>query len=206
MFSYPLDFPPSLVVNGLSITPRDAVSRSESQFALDDQVYDWGGEMWTLQGSLPLLTREQSAAMRAFILKLKGKYGTFLYPLQDGAEPLGTWDTVGGVLVDGAGQTGHTLNVKGLTPSQIGACRAADYINLGTGAGTRLHMLVEDADSDGAGKATLSIWPAHRSSPAADAAVITQNCKGHFRLPKNYGWDIDVNRHYLMEFGAMEVF
>lgn len=209
MFSYPLEFPSGLVVDSLRITPRDAVSRSESGSSFEDQVYDWGGEMWTLEGTLPLLERADAEAMICFLLQLKGRYGTFLYPMQDAATPRGTWEASGSpaqVLVDGSGQTGHTLALKGLAPNQAGAAKQGDYINTGSGSTTRLHKILADANADGDGKMTVSIWPGHRNDPVADNTVVTtSNCKGLFRLPKNYGWDIDANRHYLLPFGALEV-
>lgn len=207
MFSYPLDFPAALVANSLSIVPRDAVSRSESAFSFEDQVYDWGGEMWTLKGTLPLMTRENARLFQAFLLKLKGKYGTFLYPIQDGAEPLGTWAAAGSpaiVQVDGAvSARSHELPLKGLIPGATG--KAGDYINIGSGGSTRLHMLVDDAVADGAGEMTVNIWPATRGALVDGMEVVTSNCKGLFRLTQNFGWDVDVNKHYMLQFGALEV-
>jgi len=203
-FTYPLDFPDALIANSLAITPRDAISRNESPFSFEDQVYDWGGEMWTLEGTLPLMTRENARLFQAFLLKLKGKYGTFLYPIQDAAEPLGTWTSAGGVQVDGVNVAGsHDLNLKGLTPGATG--KSGDYINLGTAAATRLHMLVDDALAAGDGTMPVKLWPALRSATVDGEAVVTSDCKGLFRLPKNYGWSIDTNKNYMLQFGAIEV-
>lgn len=206
MFSYPLTFPPTLVANSLTITPRDAVSRTESPASLEDQTYDWDGEQWTIEGSMPLLTGINAGIMRGFIAKLKGKKGTFLYPIQDAVTPNGTWTAPGGVQVDGVNpRRSHQLNLKNLTPSQAAGGRAGDYINLGTGATTRLHMLTDDAVVDGAGKMTVNIWPALREDTVDGAAVITTNCKGLFRLPKNFGWQVDTNKMYFFPFAALEI-
>ncbi len=209
MYSYPLDFPAALVANSLSITPRDAVSRSESPFSFEDQVYEWGGEMWTLEGTLPLMTRENARLFQAFLLKLKGKYGTFLYPIQDAVTPIGTWTPSGSpalIQVNGAvAQRVTAIPLKGLAINQVGAAKAGDYINFGSGATTRLHMVLDDANTDASGHMTVNVWPATREALADGAAVVTSNCKGLFRLPKNYGWTIDINKHYFMPFGAMEV-
>lgn len=205
--TYPLIFPADCIANSLTITPRDAVSRNESPASFEDQVYDWDGEMWTIEGTLPLLTGEKAGKMRGFLAKLKGKRGTFLYPIQDAVTPNGAWlDSGGGVLVDGVNaRRSHQLNLKGLQANQTAAGKAGDYINLGAGATTRLHMLTDDMDTDAAGKGTANIWPALREDTVDGAAVVTENCQGLFRLPKNYGWQVDTNKMYFFPFGALEV-
>lgn len=207
-FTYPLDFPDELVVSTLNITPRDAVSRNESPSSFEDETYDWGGEMWTLQGSLPLLTVERASAFQAFLLKLKGRRGTFLYPMQNRPNPLGGWvDSGGGILIDGVNAAQqHTLNLKGFQANQPNAVALMDYINRGTGATTRLHVIVGgDTDADADGKLSVEVWPALRTVTVDGEAIVAENCKGLFRLPKNYGWDIDINKLAFHQFGALEV-
>ena len=43
--SYPLDFPTELTVNQLKIAPKNAVSRSVSNFSYVEQVYKFAGEI-----------------------------------------------------------------------------------------------------------------------------------------------------------------
>ena len=75
----PIDFPSTISVNGLRVTPRNAVARSESPFSFAEQVYDWGGEMWSIEGSLPPMARDTAAEYRSFILKLKGVYLSLIH-------------------------------------------------------------------------------------------------------------------------------
>lgn len=199
--TYPINFPTGVYLNAFSCLPRNAVSRTESPFSFVEQVYDFGGEGWEVQATLPLMTREVAEEYLCFILKLKGRKGTFLLPVPE-STPRGAW--TGTPLVKGAGQTGNSLLIDGLALSTTGICKAGDWINLGSSGTTRLHKVLEDANSNGAGEATLTIWPSLRSSPADNAAVTVTNCKGLFRLKEDTPFSLDVNKHYLIEFSAFE--
>jgi len=91
--------------------------------------------------------------------------------------------------VVGAGQTGTALLVTGFAAEAAGALKAGDYISLGTGASTRLHLLTADVDTDVYGRATLALEPALRASPADGAVVEVTAPRGVFRLTDNaVGW------------------
>ena len=200
--SAPVDWPSSISVNGLDILPRDTIDRNESPFTLSEEVYDWGGEMWTIDGTLPKMDRAKSAAFKGFLLNLKGRKNPFLFPVPE-PEPLGV--ATGTPLVNGAGQTGNVLDTQGWTPDVTGILKTADWLNLGTAASTRLYMVTADVDSDGSGNASIPLWPSLRSSPSDSAAVTVHDCKGLFRLTKNYGWGKDINKHFSFQpFSAME--
>jgi len=78
---------------------------------------------------------------------------------------------VNGLLIDGAAQQGRSLAVKGGPVSTSNVLMAGDYVQVGT----QYFRLTRDLDTDIAGKGTLSVWPAIRTSPAADAPVITDH-------------------------------
>jgi len=199
--SYPIDFPSNLSVSSVVIAPRNAIVRSESPFSFSEQVYDLGGEMLTISGTLPLMTKEQAEEYVSFLFKLKGRWGTFLFPI-----PLSTPQGVatGTPLVNGAGQTGNTLAIDGMTPNTTNIFKAGDWINIGSGSSTRLHKILNDANTNASGEVTVDIWPAHRSSPADNAAITTSNCKALLRLTNDVGYSIDTNKHYFLQFDAME--
>ena len=199
--TYPITFPTSLYVAGLKITALSAVSRSESPFSFAEKVYDWGGQMWAIEGALPRMTRDDAAQYEAFILKLNGRQGTFLFPVFE-TTPRGV--ATGTPVVNGAGQSGNVLSVSGFTPSTTGIMRAGDWLQIGTGATTRLYRVLDDANSDGAGDVDLTVWPRLRSSPSDGATVIVNNCKGLFRLVDAVPVDIDTNKTYGMSFQALE--
>jgi hypothetical protein len=127
--------------------------------------------------------------------------------------PRGSW--AGTPVVNGAGQSGQTLAVKGLTASSTQIARSGDWLQLGDGVSTpaRLHMVILDANSDGSGDASLRIFPRLRESPADGAAIATVRAKGEFTFPlandPNYQqnkpeWSVDSAMTYGIEFDAIE--
>jgi hypothetical protein len=199
--TYPIDFPSDLSVSSITITPRNAVGRNESPFTFQEQIYDFGGEQWQVEGTLPLMNKATAEKYVSFMLKLKGRYGTFLFPI-----PLGTAQGAvsGSPVVDGGGQTGAELDLKSLPLSTANVFKAGDWINLGSGSSTRAYKILNDVNSDGAGKATVDIWPSLRSSPADNAAVTYQNCKILLRLKQDDGYSINPDQHYFIQFSALE--
>lgn len=203
MVSYPIDFPNDISVNQLSLTPLNAISRSASKFTYVEKVYNFQGQAWRVSGSLPLMARATAEEYMSFVFKLKGRFGTFNFPLPSSiSESRGSWG--GTVLVDGGSQTGDTLNIKGLTPSTTNIIRKGDYFNLGSGSSLRLYKVLDDVSSDGSGNATLTIWPNLRSSPNDNDPLVNENVEVLLRLEDNVTTDIDVNKHYLISFSAME--
>lgn len=78
-----------------------------------------------------------------------------------------------GIQIDGASQTGSTLNTKGWPVTTSNVARAGDWIAV-AGLLHRIKVL-EDANSDGGGLAALVIAPAIWAgiSPADSAAITT---------------------------------
>ncbi len=201
--TYPIDFPSDISVNNFTISARDVVGQSESSFNLVQYNYAWPkAEQWTFECSLPLMKRETAEKYNAFILKLKGSYGTFLFTIPDAKTPQGV--ATGTPLVKGAAQTGNALVTDGWTINTTGILKAGDYIQLGTAATTRLYKVLDDVNSNASGEATLTLWPELRSSPSDNQAVITTNCKGRFRLTANVPTSVDVNKLYSIQFQAVE--
>lgn len=200
--TYPIDFP-SYLISNFEMGLRVVVPSVESPFTLEEQVYRYSGEVWQIDVQNALLPREDAEAFNAFILKLGGKWGRFTISDPNGRTPRGSWG--GTPLVNGAGQTGNDLNIDGLPAGVTGVAKAGDYIQIGTGLNTRLHKVLDDANSNGSGQASLLIAPRLRSSPADNAPIITTNAKGLFRLSSNYNpFKINSNSFYNLSFSARE--
>lgn len=185
--TYPLTFPAIGIVSsnfGLSVS----VAISQSPFTKRQQVYDNSGSMWQGDVTFERTRIADANLIKAFVVGLKGQFGTFLYGDPDFLA-LGPQGTASGTpLVDGASQTGTTLAVKGFGLSET-VLKAGDYFQLGTGLTSRLYMITEDIASDGAGDATLHFLPALRSSPAGDDPLTITGAKGLMRLSDNtVGW------------------
>lgn len=196
-----VSFPTAKYVNSLNIKPMDAIAMSRSNFSFSERTYDWGGEMWMLEGGLPPLTRAEAAEFKVFVLQCKGPKNPFLFPVPE-RTPRGVG--TGTPLVNGADQVGSSLVTDGWTPSTTGILLKADWIQLGSGDTTRLHMVTGDVDSDGSGNATIPIWPALRESPLDNAAITVNDCMGLFRLSANIGWDQSVDNVSSIQFSAEE--
>lgn len=107
--------------------------------------------------------------------------------------------------VNGAGQTGGELNVKGGIGSVTGYLKAGDYIQLGTASSATLHKVLVDADTDANGEMTLDIWPGIRTAPADEATVNLSSAVGLFRLSSpQQNWSINDSSVYGISFEAME--
>lgn len=179
------------------------VGVSTSPFSREQQVYAHQGDWWEVDVSLPAMKRADAEPWVAFLLALNGREGTFLLgePINTAPRGVGT----GTPLVKGASQTGRTLLTDGWTISQTGILKAGDWFQLGTGSSSRLHKVVQDADSDGSGNATLEIWPRLRVSPADNAALTVSSPKGVFRLAGNMReWSLEQAAIYGLSFSCVE--
>lgn len=201
--SFPLTLPSDRQILRVRMSATDIVSVSSSPFTAQQQVYKYPGQFWEAEVGLRPLSREEAELWNGFFLKLNGAYGTFLFGDPVGATPRGV--ATGIPLVNGASQTGSSLITDGWTPSVSGILKAGDYIQLGTAGAAKLYKVLENANSDSGGNATLKIWPNLRTSPADNAAIITANPRGVFRCLTPVTWTIEEAQQYGITFGAREV-
>ena len=119
-------------------------------------------------------------------------------------------------LVNGASQTGNDLitdgwathQVDGSKPWQEPILRAGDWIQLGSGATSRLYMVVYDVETDATGNATITVVPEItqlRGLPADDAVITYQSTKGLFRLAGNQSsFQASMPNHTSLSLSAIE--
>jgi hypothetical protein len=201
--TYPLTFPSDVSFSQIDVQLRNSSSKSTSPFSLEEQVYDFGGEVWEISGVLPPMKRELAEIYNSFLLSLRGQVGTFLMPIAGAYTPRGSWG--GTPVVNGGSQTGDELDITGLPTSQTGVAKAGDFISLGTGTATRLYKIVADADSDGSGDMTVTIVPRLRTSPANGAAVSVTSANGVFRLTEQTAlYSANADGFYNITFSCRE--
>lgn len=201
--TFPLPLPAFPENSTVQITPLNTVAVLDAPHSLKQQVQRFGGQLWSAEIELPDMPRAVAAPWTAFLLAMGGRYGTVLVGDPAAPAPLGA--ATGTPLVDGASQSGGTLATKGWSASVTGILKAGDYIQLGSGAATRLHQVIEDADSDSGGLANLTLWPDLRESPADGAAIVSQSPKGTFRLTSNdSGWTTDARGLYGVTLSLIE--
>lgn len=137
--------------------------------SLKRQVRTRGAQRWKASLSWRNRTRAEWAPIWAFVMAQRGQYESFQIVLAGHDTPQGSW-AGGAPLVDGASQTGRTVNLKGFTPSQTGVIKAGDLLKF---SDSKVYMATADANSTGAGKvAALAIEPALMTSPADAEAVV----------------------------------
>lgn len=190
MISYPLSLPGDGGVAAIKLSAANAVAVSRSPFTFSTQVHAYDGEMWSASVTLPTYRKELADPWIAFLLSLRGQYGTFLLGDPDKAVPRGT-----AVAANISGSLGD----RTVTVVMAGTLLAGDYIQLGSGASARLHKVLTDR----VGSGSLEIWPALRADYSG-AATLTDT-KGVFRLASNVTeWDINNASFYGVQFEAME--
>lgn len=190
-----------------SVTFRmvSANSITQSPFTFKQQVLEHPGRRWDVDVTIPpTRIAENARPWLAWLAKLDGSLNTFSLGDPLGATPRG----VGGgtPLVNGAGQTGASLNVDGGPVSTTGWLLEGDYVQLGTGSDARLYMVTGDVDTDAGGAATLPLWPSITSAPSDNAAVTISNTVGAFRLASNVStWSANEASVYGIQFSGVGV-
>lgn len=85
--------------------------------------------------------------------------------------PLGTWP--GSPVVNGAAQTGYTLNLRGFTASQTGVIKQGDILKSANVA--KVYRATADANSDAGGLVAVTLNCQLVTSPADGEAIVSSN-------------------------------
>jgi len=189
--SYPLSLPTNTRIRTIDLTAVNAVAYSQSPFTFSGQAHAYSGQSWQADVTLPAMRRSDAEQWIAFLLSLRGQFGTFLLGDPLACSPKGTSTT--------ANVTGSAGD-NSVSVAMSGTLLAGDYIQLGTGSGARLHKVLQDQSGSG----TLEIWPALRADQSGSSATLT-NPVGEFRLSSNQqSWSVNEASIYGITFGAME--
>ncbi len=156
------------------------------------QTVDRGGLKWNCQLNWNNKKGADRPELMAMIAELRGQSNRLRVPVSDNPAR----GAYGGTpLVDGASQTGSSINIDGVTPSVTNWIRRGDYFSVLVNGEHELKLCTADANSDGTGQVTIQFEPRLRASPADNAAVRVQDGvldrpEGVFILsqPDN-GWD-----------------
>lgn len=196
--TYPIALPADPAPRDVRLSPLTFSSMTRSPWSGAQQVQLNAGMMWRFGVDFPPMSAVQAREWVGTLSQLNGRFGTFLFGDPLWKTPRGTWG--GSPVVDGAGQAGQNLAVRGLSAGATGL--KGDYFQLGSGSAARLHMVTVDFTADGAGSATLDIWPRLRGAPADGVALVTATPQGVFRLtspgferaftPFRYGISFDI--------------
>jgi len=200
--SYPLALPSHTGIMSVELTAINAVAYSKSPFTFAGQAHAYSGQTWQADITLPAMKRADAEQWIAFLISLRGQFGTFLLGDPSASSPRGISGSFPGTPVI-TNQTGGTISVTGASRSKSNWLLAGDYIQIGTAADATLHKVLQNASTDASGSVTLEVWPHVRGTRSGSIAV--SNTVGNFRLSSNQqSWSVNEASIYGITFGAME--
>jgi len=144
------------------------------------------GSFWKTRMTFSNLRGNDRAEMQAFIAKMDGQ--THRMRLEDyGRVRYGAATSPQSVLVNGAGQTGSSINLDGATNSVTNFFKAGDYMSFNN----ELHMVTADASSNASGQIAVSIAPPIRKATTNDDAVQIFASLGVFMMTNTPRWSTE---------------
>lgn len=205
--NYPLALPTTTGIANITLTARNTIGITTSPFTLKQQVQKHAGQRWEAMVTLPPLDRDEAEEWISFLMKLSGSFGTFLLGDPNATTPRGGIKNypTDAMQVNGAGQSGNSLNIDQATASITGYLKAGDYLKIGSASTAELYKVLSDADSNASGEVTVDIWPNLRTTHADTERVYAANTTGVFRLANNQT-DFNINQAsiYGLSFRAVE--
>lgn len=127
---------------------------------------------WNANYRFSNLRDDDRADLMGTIAALRGQDNRLRVPVFDNPKR----GAYGGTpLVDGASQTGFSLNIKGATFNIANWIRRGDYFSIDVNGEHELKMATIDASSDGAGLVVLTFTPRIRAAPLNDAAIFVED-------------------------------
>jgi len=162
-----ITYPSSPKPNGMSWRLVMPSQTNVSDWTGRRQTIASGRGWWECQLSLPPIVGTANVnAWRSFIAKSRGRANDFQIPV----DPIAQSAATATPLVNGAGQTGRTLNTDGW-PLSTTVLVAGQFVTINN----QLLQLTENVTSNGSGVATLTFEPPIRTSPADNAAIQYKN-------------------------------
>jgi hypothetical protein len=202
--SYPINLPTAAGISRVVFSAESVVGITQSPFSFNQQIFRHAGQRWTAQITLPPLTQDQGEEWASFLLRLRGRFGTFLLGDPASETARGSAGETPGTPVL-ASDDGDSIGISGAPASATAYLKTGDYIQIGSGASARLYKVLEQVDTDSSGEATLNIFPAFRKNANIGSAIIVNNARGLFRLSSNQtDWMINTARTYGVTFAAEE--
>lgn len=158
---------------------------------------------WMFKGELPPLPPAKLIAWRGFAAALRGHVNTFRLLATEGAQQPGT----AAATVNGAAQTGYTLNLAGMAASRtVLSAGQLMTVRVGTGGDEQLIMLAADLVSNAGGLGTATFSTPMRQSPVNGSIVELANPWALMRAIDPMRWAGGPAAFYTMTLEAEEAF
>lgn len=136
------------------------------------QTLDRGGLRWEAQYTFSKLRGDARANLIGTLAGLRAQANRLRVPVYDNAKR----GLYGGTpTVDGASQTGNSINLADLSNNITDWIRKGDYFSIDVNGEHELKMATADASSNGTGLITVSFEPRLRTSPLDNAVVYVED-------------------------------
>lgn len=202
--SYPLSLPTVSGIASIEMQASDAVVISKSPFTGASQGIAYPLQEWSASVTLPPMKRNVAESWIAFLVALRGQFGSFLMGDPLGAAPRGSASVFPGVPVVSSSTDGE-ISISGASNNKTGWLLAGDYIQLGSGTTATLHKVLVDVNTSATGTATLDVWPYPRRTLTVGETVTLTNTVGRFRLSSNTrSWSVNDGVKYGISFDCVE--
>jgi hypothetical protein len=205
--SYPLLIPEPTDIEQLEFSMQTLAAISVSPFSATQQVYLHPGQYWRANVRLVAQTQQPASVWLAFLGSLYGRYGTFyMGPPKKGVPNGAAAQSPGNPRMLSSSQSGANLNIYGATSSVVGYLLPGDFISVGTGTATRMHITLNTVSTISGGIGSLQLWPMLKPlSVVSGAEIRVQSAMGIWRLATNEpGWSEDYVLTSVSEFEVVE--
>lgn len=152
------------------------------------QRVDRAGSRFRIEVGFPPMPAATGKVFLARLIRAKREGIKIAYPLLGVSQ-----GSPGSPVVNGAGQSGTTLNVRGLSGGY--AVQEGYWLSISNGTRSYLHVVTAAATASG-GTMSISIAPALRFPFADGAAVnLTSPVIDGFVVGEEWSWAMDINHH-----------
>jgi len=177
---------------------RRTVAVSESPFTGATQVQKYAKAQWYATLSLPPMKRSQAVEWQSFFMQLEGRANTFLLGDPDAKTVMASTAPTS-ISVASSKAIGTT--VVNLTIGTGKQLNKGSYLQFGTGANSRLHMVVNDNSTNG----NVTIQPPLKDAITTGTTVTFAPAKGLFRMDSNeLTWNANELSNYGITFSCSE--
>lgn len=155
-----------------------------STFTGKERPQEFDGDYWRMRLVYLNLDVTLGRQVSSFVYSLRKTVGTFVLRFPGYGKPLGSAkDLAVTPLVDGGGQAGkRVLNIKNVPASVQGFLLAGDIVQVGPDNRPHWHCVLSDVDTTSAGKASIDVWPAIRSTSIDNDILVLTEPKGICRM------------------------
>lgn len=189
----------TLMTGGEVVAPRN-VSHWRYRFPLVPHTYEEAEEWF---GALARLAKGGSYFIALPPAQLPPEYVNKYWT--GSAWTTGT-SLLGQPLIDGAGQTGNTLDVTNLVTNETFLQRG-DYFSVVSSTQSELKVCTADCESDGTGHATVQFEPPLRNATGAGDDIEIVQPQAKFRLVSpQFVYNLQPNRITSMTIDAVEYY